>query len=141
MTETRRPVHLSVLVGLSASAYAGSLALVTTLQSVTDAAVAAERAPIREIADTIAAGHDDLETSVADAARRYSLITGRYGELLPKLAQLETSLDTLATTTSVVTDSALTLPSRVSLPTVLTAPRIARSTAPTIRATTGASGG
>jgi hypothetical protein len=141
MTEKRRPVHLAVLVGLSASAYAGSLAFVTMLQSSADAAVVAERAPIREIADAIMAGHDDLETTVADATRRYSLITERYGALLPKLAQVETSLDTLAKTTSVVTDSALTLPSHVSLPRVLTAPRIVRAAAPTIHATTGASGG
>lgn len=141
MTETRRPVHLAVLVGLSAIAYAGSLAFVAMLQAATDAAVAAERAPISQVADTIAAGHDDLETTMADATRRYSLIAERYGALLAALAQVETSLGTLATTTSVVTDSALALPSRVSLPTVLKAPRIARAAAPTIRATTGASGG
>lgn len=140
MAEKRRPVHLAVLIGLSASAYAGSLAVVTMLQSATDAALAAERAPIREIAEAITAGHDDLETTVADAARRYSLITERYGALLPELARVETSLDTLAKTTSRVTDSALTLPSHVSLPTVLTAPRIVRVAAPTIHATTGASG-
>jgi hypothetical protein len=139
MTEKRRPVHLAVLVGLSASAYAGSLALVTMLQSTTDAAVAAERAPMREIADAITASHDDLVTTVADAARRYSLMTGRYGALLPELAQVETSLDTLAKTTSSVTDTALTLPSHVSLPAVPTA-RIVRVAAPTTHATTGASG-
>lgn len=141
MTEKRRPVHLAVLVGLSASAYAGSLAAVTMLQSATDAAITAERAPIREIADAITVGHDGLETTVADAARRYSLMTDRYGALLPEFAQVETSLDTLAKTTSSVTDSALTLPTHVSLPAVPTAPRIARGAAPTTHATTGASGG
>jgi hypothetical protein len=141
MTEKRRPVHLAVLVGLSASAYAGSLAVVTKLQSATDAAVAAERAPIREITNAITAGHDGLETTVADTARRFSLITERYGALLPKLAHVETSLDGLAQTTAKVTDSALNLPSQVSLLRVLTAPRVVRAAAPTIRATTGASGG
>jgi hypothetical protein len=141
MTEKRRPIHLAVLVGLSASAYAGSLAVVTTLQSASDATVEAERGPIRAIADTITVGHDDLETTVADAARRYSLITERYGALLPELARAETSLDTLAKATSRVTDSALTLPSRVSLPMVPTGTRIVRVAAPITHATTGASGG
>ena len=45
MTEPRRPVHLAVLVGMSASAYAISLAGVAALQSDTDARVAADRAP------------------------------------------------------------------------------------------------
>lgn len=140
MTERRRPVHLAVLVGLSASAYAGSLALVTMLQSTGDAATAAERAPIREIADAITAGHDGLEANVAGAALRYSLMTDRYGALLPELAQAETSLDALAKTTSSVTDSARTLPSHVSLPAVPTLSRIVRGAAPTSHATTGASG-
>jgi hypothetical protein len=140
MTEKRRPVHLAMLVGLSASAYAGSLAVVTMLQSTTDAALAAERAPIREIADAITAGHDDLETTVAGAARRYGQVTDRYGALLPELGQAEQSLDSLAKTTSSVTDSALTLPSHVSLPAVPTVARIVRVAAPTTHATTGASG-
>jgi hypothetical protein len=140
MTEKRRPVHLAILAGLSVSAYAGSLSLVTLLQSTTDASVAAERAPMREFTDALATGHDDLETTMADAARRYSLMSDRYGALLPELAQVETSLDTLARTTSTVTDSALKLPSRVSLPALPAAVRIVRTAAPTTHATTGASG-
>ena len=140
MTEKRQPVHLAMLVGLSASAYAGSLAVVTMLQSTTDVAIAAERAPIREIADAITAGHDDLETTVAYAARRYGLVTDRYGALLPELSQAEAALDGLAKTTSAVTDSALALPSHVSLPALPAAARIVRVAAPATRATTGASG-
>ena len=140
MTEKRRPVHLAVLVGLSASTYAGSLALVTLLQSSSDAGIAAERAPMREVADALRAGHDHLETTVAAAARRASLMTDRYGALLPELAQVETSLDALAKTTSSVTDSTLTLPSHVSLPAVPAAARVVRGAAPATQATTGASG-
>jgi hypothetical protein len=140
MTELRRPVHLAVLAGLSASAYAGSLALVTMLQSSADAALIAERAPIREAADAVAASHDDLEATVAAAMRRYTQMTDRYGALLPKLAGVETSLDTLAETTAGVTDSTLSLPSHVSLPAVQVAPRVIRIAPPAIQATTGASG-
>ena len=140
MTEKRRAVHLVVLVGLSASAYTGSLATVTVLQSKADALLAAARAPIGEIADAISAGHDDLEATVADAARRYGRMTDRYAALLPDLAQAETSLDMLAKTTSVVTDSAKTLPSRVALPALPKAARIVLGAPPTTHATTGASG-
>jgi len=140
MTDVRRPVHLAVLAGLSASAYAGSLALVAMLQSSADASVIAERAPIRQVADTIARSHDGLEASVAAATRRYSQVADRYGALLPKLAGVETSLDTLAKTTAGVTDSTLTLPAHVSLPSVQAAPRVVRVAAPTTQATTGASG-
>jgi hypothetical protein len=141
MTSQRRPVHLAVLVGLSATAYAGSLAAVTTLQSATDASITAQREPIRAAADAIAAGHDDLEAAVLDAARRYGLVGDQYGALLPEFTQLETSLDALATTTAKVSNSARALPTRVSLPKVVAAPRITRVSAPTSHATTGASGG
>jgi hypothetical protein len=140
MTEQRRPVHLAVLACLSASAYSGSLVLVAMLQSSADAAVIAERAPIHEMAAAIAARHDSLEATVAAATRRVSQITDHYGALLPKLARVEASLDTLATTTAGVTDSTLTLPSHISLPTVQAAPRVIRVGAPTTHATTGASG-
>lgn len=145
MTEVRRPVHLAVLAGLSASAYAGSLALVTMLQSSADASLVAERAPIRAMADSIAANHDRLEATVAAAGLRYNEMTDRYGALLPKLATVETSLDALAKTTAGVSNSTLKLPTHISLPTVHAAPRIASApaagaAAPATHATTGASG-
>ena len=140
MTEVRRPVHLAVLAGLSAGAYAGSLALVAMLQSSADGAVIAERAPIREIADTIATRHDGLEATVAAAMQHYNQVTDRYSALVPKFEGVETSLDGLAKTTAGVTDSTLTLPTHVSLPTVQAAPRVVRAAAPRTHATTGASG-
>lgn len=140
MTEARRPLHLAVLAGLCAGAYAGSLALVTMVQSSADAALTAERAPIRDVAATIAAQHDALEATAAAAIRRYGQVTDRYGALLPNLATVETSLDALAKTTAGVTDSTLAFPTHISLPTVQAAPRIVRVAAPATHATTGASG-
>lgn len=140
MTDVRRLLHLAVLAGLSASAYAGSLALVTMLQSTADEAVIAERAPVRQIADRIAASHDGLESTIAAAARRYNEMTDRYGALQPRLATVEASLDALARTTAGVTDSTLAFPSHISLPKLQVAPRFAAGAAPTTHATTGASG-
>lgn len=140
MTELRRPLHLAVLAGLSAGAYAGSLALVTMLQSSADAALVAERVPVRAAADEIAASHDGLEAAVAAAANRYSRLAERYSGLLPAIAGIETSIDSLAKTTAAVSDSTLSLPTHVRLPAVQAAPRVVRVAAPATQATTGASG-
>jgi len=141
MTDQRRPVHLAILVGLSASAYAGSLAAVTTLQSATDASITAQREPIRASAEAIAAGHDDLEAQVVETARRYGLVSDRYGALLSEFNDLTASFDALAANTAKVSDTAKALPSRIALPKVVAAPRITRVSASAIHATTGASGG
>lgn len=141
VAEKRPPLHLAVLVGLSAGAYAGSLAVVTLVQSTTDASVSAQRAPTRVIADAITAAHNDLEANVADAMRHYGLIADRYGALEPEFATLETTLDALATTTSSVTNSVRTLPTRVNLPKVSSTARVVRAAAPASHATTAASGG
>lgn len=140
MTERHRPLHLAVLAGLSASAYAGSLAFVALLQSSADAALVAERVPIRVAADAITANHDRLEAAVADATKRYAQLADRYSALLPGIAGVASSVDALARTTAAVADSTLTLPTHVSLPTVQAAPRVVRVAAPTTQATTGASG-
>ena len=140
MTDLRRTVHLAVLAGLSASAYAGALAVIAMLQSSADATLIAQQAPIRSAADAIRVGHDGLEAALAAATGRYSRLTDRYGTLLPGIAGVETSLDGLARTTAGVTDSTLSLPTRVSLPSVQAAPRVVRVAAPATQATTGASG-
>jgi hypothetical protein len=140
MTDLRRAVHLAVLAGLSASAYAGSLAFVALLQSSADATLVAERRPVQAAADQLGASHDGLEADLAAVARRYTQLADRYGSLLPSIAHVESSVDALARTTSGVTDSTLTLPTRLSLPAVQAAPRVVRVAAPTTQATTGASG-
>jgi hypothetical protein len=140
MTDLRRAVHLAVLAGLSASAYAGSLALVAMLQSTADATLVAERVPIRTATDAITASHDRLEAALAAATQRYGQVTDRYAGLVPKIASVEASLDTLATMAAGVTDSTLTLPTHVALPAVQAAPRVVRAAAPATQATTGASG-
>ena len=139
MTDLRRTAHLAILAALSASAYAGSLALVAKLQSSADATLAAERVPIRAAADAISVSHDRLEAAIASATHRYGRITERYGALVPEIAGVETSLDGLARAAAGVTDSTLQLPTRVALPAVPRVVRVAAAPPPT-QATTGASG-
>lgn len=139
MTDTRRPIHLAVLVGMSATAYAISLAGVTALQSATDARVAADRAPAGRAADVLATGHDQLETTLDDATRTYGQAAGRYAQLGTRLVDMEASLDDLGKRVEKVTGAANDLPGHVTLPTISTSTRVVTRTK-VVHATTGASG-
>jgi hypothetical protein len=139
MTDKRRPVHLAVLVGMSASAYAISLAGVAALQSATDAQVAADRAPAGAAADALASGHDQLERSLDEASRAYVVSSERYARVGTGLVDMETSLDALGTRVEKVTGAAKALPGRVSLPTISSSARVITRTR-VVHATTGASG-
>jgi len=140
MTEPRRPLHLAVLAGISASAYAISLAGVTALQAATDADLAADRAPAARAADLMASGHDDIETTLDDATRAYTAAAARYSQLVPQLEQMEGQLDQLAKRTGTVSGAANALPGRVSLPTISSSTRTVTRTR-VVHTTTGASGG
>lgn len=143
MTDTRRPLHLAVLVGASAGTYAIALAGVTALQSATDATIAAARAPYEIATDRMSAGHDRVEAALADAARAYDRLAASYDGLTPRLAGLESSLTGLGERTSRLSDSIGSLPTRVSvprMPTVRSAPAPAKVSKPSTHGTTGASG-
>lgn len=138
MTDARRPVHLAVLLGVSAGAYAAALAGVTALQAGADATLQAARAPIGRAADTVAAEHDALETALEDAARRYSVLADRYRRSGLDLEEIESAIDELVARAASVSESAASMPTRFSLPSVRAAPRIVP--APRTHATTRASG-
>ncbi len=138
MTEHRVPTHLAILVGVSAGAYAVSLAGVTALQAGTDARLQAQRAPSQQAAESAAAEHDDLEAVLEAAVRRYDALAERYARVGGSLEGMEGALDTLANRAAALSESAASLPTRFSLPTVRSAPRVIA--APKTQATTGASG-
>jgi hypothetical protein len=138
MTEPRRPAHLAVLVGVSAGAYAVSLAGVTALQSAADAELHADREPIRLAAAAAAAEHASLESALDDAAHRYAVLADRYHRSGLDIEGIEAALDALAARAAAVSESAASLPTRFALPAVRSAPRIV--SAPATHATTRASG-
>lgn len=140
MTDSRRPLHLAALVGVSAGAYAVSLAGVTALQADADADLHAARAPIRLAADTMAASHDRLESALDAAAHRYSVIADRYRRSGLDLSGIEAELDALAERAALVSEGAASLPTRISLPSVPATPRVVRAAPPKTDATTRASG-
>jgi hypothetical protein len=136
--EARRPIHLFVLIGASASAYALSLAGVTGLQSAADGALIDARAPIGAAADRVGSSHDDLDAVVSSAAKTYAGAADRYSALAAQLVEVEAALDALAGRVSKVKGAADALPTRISLPRVtVSAPRTSK---PVVHATTGASG-
>lgn len=139
MTDRRVPSHLLMLVGVSAGAYAVSLAAVTGLQSGADARLLAQRAPIQAATEVAAAEHGALESALQDAARRYAVLAERYDRVGVQLAEMESGLDALATRAATLSESAAALPTRISLPRVAAAPRVV--SAPRTQATTRASGG
>jgi hypothetical protein len=139
MAETRRPIHMAVLLGASTAAYAASLAGVTALQSAADRALIDGQTPAMDAAARIGDGHDQLETELAAASKRYAESAARYETLVSTMATMESALDDYAGHVATVTGAARTLPARVSLPAV-TRTTTVTVVQPRVRATTGASG-
>jgi hypothetical protein len=141
MIDRRIPTHLAILVGVSAGAYAISLAGITALQSTADARLIAQRLPSQQAAAQAARDHDGLERAVDAAAQRYATLAERYDQAGTGIGGVETALDDLATRAANLTESAAEL--RV-VP--FTLPRVTRSVTraaapPRTHATTKASGG
>lgn len=139
MTEHRRPLHVGVFLGLSAGAYALSLATVTALQAQSEASVMADRAPTSRAIVELAAQHDLLEADARDAGLLYERATGAYDRVGRTLGDVEAQLGTLARVVEAVDGAARALPDRVALPPVSRA--ITRVGPPAVHATTAASGG
>ena len=139
MTEARRPFHLGVFLGLSAGAYAISLAAVTAFQAQSELVVAADRAPAARAIAELAAGHDTLESRASIAGQAYGRASVAYDAVGRTLSDVEVRLSDLAGVVGEVDGAANALPDRVALP------RINRAAAtvsrPTVHATTAASGG
>ncbi|HEX9551138.1 MAG TPA: hypothetical protein VF971_08590 [Candidatus Limnocylindrales bacterium] len=144
MTDTGRPrlavpPHLGVILGLSTGGYVLALATVTGLQSSSEATAWLERAPTVAALEQLAAGHDRL-TARLDAARAaYEDAAGVYADAGLQVADLEARMNELATAVAEVSGTAASLPAGVTLPPVSRS--VASVPAPTVQATTGASGG
>jgi hypothetical protein len=139
MTEARRPLHVVAYLGLSAGAYAVSLAAVTAQQAQSEAAVLTDRAPTAQAIAQLSAANDRLETRARLVGRTYEQATGAYDRVGQTLADIEAQLAGLADIVGAVNGASLALPDRVALP------RLTRTVTPvsrpTVHATTAASGG
>ena len=136
--EARRPLHLAVVVGLSAGAYAAALAGVATFQVASDRELAAANAPAADALALLIVEHDRLESRLAGAGSRYGLTAGAYSDITDQLARLEDRLGELAAAVKTVEGSAAWVPPTIRLPSVSrSAPQVSR---PASNGSTGASG-
>jgi hypothetical protein len=139
MTERRQPLHLAVFLGLSAGAYAVSLAGVTALQARSEAAILADRGPTTQAIDRISAAHDRLEGRADRVAAAFARAAGGYDAVGQGLVEVEANLSALADVVGSIDGAARALPARAALPTVSrSVTAVAR---PAVHATTAASGG
>jgi hypothetical protein len=150
MTDARRggisvPAHIGVLVGLSTSAYALTLAGITGLQSSTEGAARAARAPMVAAIGEMTTAHDGLQARLDRARVAYEAAAGAYSDAGLAVDGLEARITALVAAVTEVNGSASSLPSAVRLPAVRL-PAVTRSVTaaaapPPVQATTGASGG
>jgi hypothetical protein len=145
MSEPRRPLHIAVVVGLSAGAYAASLAGVTALQSTSDQDLVAANGPAANAVRTLRSEHDRLDDRLVAAASTYDAATAAYTDISDELAAMEKKLGKLAAEVHKVQGSAAWTPPP---PPAARLPTVSRSGSgsnpgprPTPHATSGASGG
>ncbi|MBF6604534.1 MAG: hypothetical protein IVW53_03005 [Chloroflexi bacterium] len=136
MAEVRRPLHLGVIIGVSASVYAAGLAGVTALQSGADAANRATLGSTADTAGALAAAHADLERRLSAAVSTYDAAAASYDRIAGRLGSLDGKLRALVGVTKRIQGSAIAMPQLVALPAVAAANPVSRSAA---QVTTGAS--
>lgn len=137
--EPRRPLHIAVVVGVSAGAYAASLAGVTALQAASERSLAADYAPAAAAIDQLRSQHDAMDTRLAGGATAYDRAAAAYDQVAGDLAAYEKQLGTLAKQVARAKGSASWMPTYGG-----SLPSVGRSSAPASRptshATTCASG-
>lgn len=133
------PAHVGVIMGLSAGAYALSLAAVTGLQSSTEAGLAADRAPAIAEIDVLQRDHLELERRLESAKNAYQEAAAAYSSTGDGFAAMEAKLGNLATLMTEINGTAASLPTSVRLPAV--SRNVSGGSAPAVHATTTASGG
>ncbi len=110
---SRRPLHVVVAVGMTAGLYAVSLAGVTMLQGVTDARLAAERAPAADAVAALKNSHDAMESQLTQINGTYASVADKYKAVSAGIVGHEKSLQALGSQVkkAVGSASALNMPS------------------------------
>ena len=140
MTDRGGLMRLAALVGTSGALYAVALGAVATLQAQADAATTARREPAVRAIEDIAAGNDQLESTLRGNAGRYGDLLDSYERLTADLDALDGSVGVLGEAVAEVHGQAAALPAGVSMPR-LARPATVNVTRTVVHATTGASGG
>ena len=140
-TATRRPIHVAVTVGVTASLYAVSLAGVTALQHDSDARLAAERAPASAAVEALQGANDALDADLAVLSAGFSGTSDAYRAIADRIGAHESALASLGKRVAAVEGST----SSLSVPTVSRLPAVSSRTVavapkPVSNACTNASG-
>ena len=107
-----------ILLGVSAAAYAVSLAAIAGQQADADAAITAARRPALDQVAVAAAGADALEGRIRATEAGVRDLAAAYGDVGTDVDTLAARLDRLAALVTEVEGSAAALPARIHLPTV-----------------------
>lgn len=132
------PAHIAVIMGLSAGAYALALAGITGLESASESAIAADRAPAIAAIETSQRTHTDLERRLEAARRSYEDAAAAYAATGDGFTAMNARLAALADVMTEISGSAASLPTSVKLPAVTRS--VSSRPAPVVHATTTASG-
>lgn len=142
------PARAGLLLGASAAVYAVSLAGVAAMQADTDAQAIAARAPYLDEVARLQAANDELERQLHKADAEARALAADYGAVGVAVTGYEARLDALAALVADVEGSVAALPTRIKLPSVTMRGAVAGNSrssgsrsAPSTRATSGASGG
>ena len=137
LTLPRIPGRVLTLIGLTTSGYALTLAGVASLQSLSDSATTAARAPALSGIDAAATVNDHLTSGLDDLTARNAALAKSYGTIASAIDGLESKLGALSASVTAVDGAARALPASVPLPPAIRAVRpTGRSTA---HVTTGGS--
>lgn len=136
----RRPVHVVVALGLSASAYAFSLATVARLQVEDDRDLIARREPVERAIQLLRRTHDTVEANLDRARLAYDAASNGYGSLADSVSDTQASLDALARIIAELEGIGANTPTHLSLPAIQVGLGGQSAPPPKYHATTGASG-
>jgi len=132
------PAHVATMLGLSVAGYGMALALVTGLQSSSEAGILAARQPLTATLDQLEVGHDRLGRGIDDVTGRYETAAGAFQDGVDGFAAIEARLAALATSVKAIDGASRALPTSVALPPVVRSVRTT-STRTTSHATSGGS--
>lgn len=137
MAETRRPIHLGIVIGVSTSLYAVSLAAVTGLQSAQNAQVSDAYAPLVSSVDALDGANADLGARLDAARAAYDASASSFSVVVAKVPGFEARLKALARAVTKIHGTSVNMPSGGALPRVSGAGSVAK---PPVHVTTSASG-
>jgi hypothetical protein len=91
-----RPLHVPVIVGLSAGMYAGTLAICSLLQFDVDRQLVEDRRPVADAIAALGMHGEEMTARLRTATERYAAAADGYDEMTVDSARLRRQLDALA---------------------------------------------